>query len=175
MRIGIDIDGVLRDFARRVLTVHAARFPGHRQVKYEDWEYSIDENFPDTPDMWKLIYRDHMRDVFEEAEVLPGALEGFKKLQKTKHDVVIVTKQQSHAIQYSLTWLGVNGFNPKEIHVTSDKSTAKVDILLDDHIVNLERVAEFGTLPVAMTQPWNKLWTGEKVSNMMEFCDKYGN
>ena len=172
LRIGIDIDGVLRAFVPDVIRIFKKHYPDVVVRPYKDWLWTLTHSI-DLPreEIDYIIFNEHAREIFSQ-----GSLESFENLTTLQHmiaedlhDMIIVTHQYPGVERYSYQWLGNCGINVKEVYMHKDKTKAKCDILLDDGMYNLERVKG----PVCYDQPWNQSWTGPRVFSMKEFYDQY--
>jgi len=160
MKIGVDVDGVLRNFVGQLIATYKRHYPDHTVLPYETWKWRLDENFPDFPGdkvkftSW-LYHPKIIEEIMVRAPMFPGALHAFKELQKTRHEIIIVSHQRTGAEQYTLTWLGKHGFSPKHIHFTANKLEAATDAIIDDKKENLQAFRKAGKINICITRPWN--------------------
>lgn len=174
MTIGLDIDGVLRNFAEAVCRAYRNCYPWHEIKLWEHWDLS--KMFPIGEQIHDFIWLEHPVEVFAEARPYEGALEMVDALITEGHAIEFVTTQPPSSRTPTRRWLYERGMWDKGvvIFVMGDESKGGVgeyDILLDDGIHNLEAVLEAGRRAVCMARPWNMAWDGEKVHNYEEFLD----
>lgn len=173
--IGVDVDGVLRDFRSSVDRQYARIHPKDR-INHEHREYSLAERYPDSPanHIGNFVFREFAPEIFLGADIIPGAKEFFTKLTRNKRFCVgIVTSQNSITGPLTLMWLGKNGFNPAFVYIVPFRASKahvddRVDILIDDKIENLEEFSATGRRAICFTQEWNEGWQGERYGDFNE-------
>lgn len=155
MIIGIDVDGVLRDFVGSVQRIVKNLFP-HMEIK-EHTTYALQPAYPDDFDISKFIWEgSHTRDIFSAADIFPGAEDFMHKLSKLKVDVAICTSQKYRTEQYTLNWLQLRGIKYDHFFVTNAKHLLPVKVLVDDKpstIINCQSSSKI--IPICFEQPWN--------------------
>jgi 5'(3')-deoxyribonucleotidase len=169
-RVGLDVDGVLRDFTGALRTRYALDHPTHKVGRIDRWDFS--GAFPIGNDIWDYIYKDRTRELFEDAPPLPGAKTITRWLKRQGHEIWIVTSQPRGIEHHTLTWLKKNGIIYDHIAFTDAKARIECHVLLDDAIRNLNgfRDSRYG-ISVCMDRPWDREWAGERVYNFTEFRD----
>ena len=176
MRIAIDIDGVLRNFQAAIVDRYAeTHFQTDRIIEYENWEWNLVNNFPDYTgtakqfyDWWSLT---EAPEIMINAKRMPGALSAFKFIQnETRHTPVIVSSQRKGTEQYTLEWLGLNGFNSTETHFSKNKlkSNINCEAIIDDKTENLQDYKNAGKIAIAISHPWNVEWEGLVFKSLRE-------
>ena len=150
MRIGIDCDGVLRDFIPCLIDDIKETHPEHSDKilvpKSWDWE------------TWLPFWTEE-----ETEKYVFAAVEDWPILKtwamRNGHELVLVSAQREHCIEPTNAWLEKYGFDFKEKHYTQDKWSIDVDVLIDDSPAKLkkfkERSVSYG-VPICMNQTWNK-------------------
>lgn len=164
--IGVDIDGVLRNFDGSLARVYKAHYPEHVVREVSDWD--IHKFYPIGDDIYRFAFEEHGNEILLEADPYQGAEWFIHELEGRGHRVIFVTTQPANLRHPTLSWLALNGFNDQQVCFLSDKGLARVDILLDDHIKNLRSV-KLDTIPVAFDRPWNSSWDGERVHSFTQF------
>ena len=167
MVIGIDVDGVLRNFCgalTRVIREHYPQYLKEDFVEIKHWDFQNDFNC--TRDDIKQIYRyDHVEEIMCNANPVYGAIEQMYSLfdwaDKNNHSLVCVTSQKPDIRYYTLSWLGKYGLNFDTIYFTKGRFKWKtpVDYLVDDSPENFGnwvrgRGTESGF--ILMDRPYNK-------------------
>ena len=137
LRIGIDIDGVLRDNVGIMVDIYTLYF--NEKLRYEDVkQYNVEETFPRIPrelhmkaSQW--FFQEHSKEIFEDASAYPYVTEDIKALQEFA-DVYIITYQKSYKNKMqALKWLEEHDINPKGIIFLKNKELFDCDVLIDDN------------------------------------------
>jgi len=160
MNIGIDIDGVLRDFCGQLKTVYNKVYPDH--VISEITDYELSPFFPIGKDIYDFFQIRFPYEVFELAKPFPGAKEFVNSLRQNK--IVIITNQKRGNEIYTLNWLTMHGIYYDSIVFTKEKNIANIDVLIDDCDDNLKKANAF---PVCFAQNWNE-WSGIRTNDYKE-------
>jgi FMN phosphatase YigB (HAD superfamily) len=112
MRIGIDCDGVLRDFIPDLVDLIKEKHPEHTDKilvpKSWDWEDWLP--FWSEDETEKFVFEDNYKKLFgPEANVIPSVLEDWPKLvewaKENGHELVLVSAQRSHCEELTTEWL----------------------------------------------------------------------
>ena len=140
MVIGIDVDGVLRDFCDGLIKVVRKQYPQYLKkdfVRIENWNFKNDFNC--SHDDIKQIYRhNHAEEIMGNGIPIYGAIEQMYDLfdwgEKNGHTFVCITSQKPHARYHTLSWLGKYGLNFDTVYFRKgrDKWKVNVDYLVDD-------------------------------------------
>ena len=138
VRIGIDIDGVLRDFGVSFMKVMKKHFPETMLTdKITDWQF--EKHFTLSKKELQEIYWDKYCDaVFLEAPPIPGAIEQmwdlFEWAKETDNTLVCISSQRPTGRHNSLQWLGKHGLGFEETHFIKGRYKWKKDVdwLVDD-------------------------------------------
>lgn len=172
-KIGVDVDGVLRDIHRRLIEVYLKYYPKHKVGPIEQWHtYDISPYFPIGRGLYKFWFEDHPDEIYLQSKPYRGAVKFIQSLRQN-NEVVIVTKQPSeHTKKLTEEWLIINNIENHGILHAQDKGIFEGDMLLDDSTKNLEDILETkSAIPVCFNQPWNRDWKGLRVYNYHEFLD----
>lgn len=165
IRIGLDVDGVLRDFDSKVLEVIERLHPGKVKSKITtSWDYldNVDVDIKDLQLIWKET---HCEEIFREADIMPKAkeelrlLKDWMKTRKTRFQLVIATSQMPYNANHTFYWLGKNKFNFTEIHISNHKHNLNIDYLIDDSPKNYEKWVNAGrdeTKYILFDRPYNQ-------------------
>ena len=166
MRIGIDCDGVLRDFIPALVDSIKESHPEHTDKILEpnDWEWESWLPFWTEDETEKYVFEDNYLDFF--GAVCPPikeSVEDWKTLKRwaedNGHELILVSAQRPHCEEPTTAWLKEWGFDFGEIHYTKNKWAVDVDILIDDSPEKLDDFREksvVGGVPVCMKQSWNQ-------------------
>jgi len=183
MRIGIDCDGVLRDFIPDVVNLIKEKHPEHADKilvpKSWDWEDWLP--FWSEDETEKFVFEDNYEKLFgPEANIIPSVLEDWPILKawaiKNGHELVLVSAQREHCKELTTEWLQRWGIVFDEMHYTKEKWSVDVDVLIDDSPEKLdifnERSVAYGR-PICMKQTWNtesqkKYMTINRLSDLVD-------
>ena len=140
MKIGIDVDGVLRDFCDGLTKVVREHYPHYIKddfVEIDNWKLA--NNFNCTKkDLQEIYWYDHAHTIMGNSIPIYGAIrqmyELFSWADENNHSVVCVTSQKPHARHYTLSWLGKYGLNFDTVYFRKGwkKWMVDVDYLVDD-------------------------------------------
>lgn len=176
IRIGIDVDGVLRDFVGKVADL-AEEETGIRPEPPTTYYYDT-EKISFRRKIWTT--GEWLVPVFEEAKVIDGAKEGFEKfLANDRINLYIVSAQTKGTEKYTDNWLKKHEFDIPNIIYTSKKLEAPCQVLIDDKISNVKDYDENGRLGILMDTTYNKEYkTNRRVNSLLEAYElieeKYG-
>jgi 5'(3')-deoxyribonucleotidase len=173
-RIGIDVDGVLRDIDQPLLEVMKKYFPQFKLINPGAWQ--IAEKFSDLPENFsKILFTKYAKQIFLDGLVYPGAHKFYdnvlKLAEKYNGDVAIVTKQNVKSSLYTLKWLARHKFHVESLFIIYEpqsKTKAECDILVDDNLENLtEQEALYGGA-ICVKHPWNSGWPKKRLNDYDE-------
>ena len=183
MRIGIDCDGVLRDFIPDLISSIKETHPQHAdKIKpVHAWEWESWLPFWTEEETEKYVFEDNYIDFFGvDCPPIESSVEDWPKLVKwakeNNHQLILVSAQRENCKEMTEAWLQRWGFMFDEMHFTHDKWSIDVDVLVDD---SPEKLAKFNDRSVAyghgicMKQTWNKeLW--DKMMSIDRLSDLMG-
>ncbi len=186
-RIGIDIDGVLRDFSSDLYRVIKEHYPGYikpgsekvysvEEIRKEMTDWDLENSFNAPKEEIQRIYRE------EHAKTILGNGTPFvdnvnylrEQIKKDEHTFVAVTSQHPTCCHHTLSWLGKHelGFSSVVFKKGRRKWGVEIDYLVDDSPNNYNawvygRQQEEGI--ILMDQPWNeKIKATSRVNNIKE-------
>ncbi|MBS3124558.1 hypothetical protein J4437_08085 [Candidatus Woesearchaeota archaeon] len=170
MKIGIDIDGVIRDFFGKTEEVYFRKYPSHKLIRRDVYDISL--WFPIGKEIYKFAFETHAKEIYTQSLLYENALDFMIKLRKNNR-VILVTNQPEKKLEgLTKEWLEIKDIPYDELIFTKDKSEFIGDCLLDDHTANLERVARVGnSKPICFDRPWNQDWKGPRVKSYDEFLE----
>ena len=182
MRIGIDCDGVLRDFIPDLIDSIKETHPEHADkiLVPESWDWETWLPFWTDEETEKYVFEDNYLDFFGVvASPIKEAVEDWPKLKKwakeNGHELVLVSAQRPHCEEPTTDWLKEHGFDFDEMHYTKDKWSIDVDVLIDDSPEKLDifndRSVSYGK-SICMKTTWNqesqkKYMTIDRLSDIM--------
>ena len=166
MRIGIDCDGVLRDFIGHLINHVKEHYPEHADKILTplswDWEQWLP--FWKENETEKFVFDTHFSTLFGvECPPIQSSIDDWEDLKEwakeNGHELVLVSAQRDHCIGPTQAWLDYWGFDFDEVHFTHKKHLVDVDILIDDSPSKLGRFKKQSVnngSPICFRQPWNK-------------------
>ena len=166
MRIGIDCDGVLRDFIPDLIEGIKETHPEHADkiLVPRSWDWETWLPFWTEDETEKYVFEDNYLDYFGPVcSPIKSSVEDWKKLKawaiENDHELVLVSAQREHCIEPTDAWLEEHGFDFDEKHYTKHKWSVDVDVLIDDSPEKLEifneRSVNYGKA-IRYRQTWNE-------------------
>ena len=182
-RIGIDVDGVLRDFCHGLTHAIKTYYPEYikdteipeQYLQITDWH--LENNFNCTKeDLQQIYWYDRAKWIMGNGRPFKDNVRTLKNWIKHYNDIewVCVTSQKEHARHYTLSWLGKHELNFDRVVFArgKDKWQVDVDYLIDDSPVNYNywkdgRQDEDGF--ILLDRPYNqKIKSKHRVYNLKE-------
>lgn len=154
MKIAVDIDGVMADFATPA-NAFMASLLGVEPVEPYQWEWYHqygDEGEQAWKRLWKLIAADP--EWFTTLEPIPGAVEGVQALVEAGHDVEFVTARNPRYYGVTRLWFDTLDLD-LPVHCHRDKWELGHDALLDDNVDNVDLFHSHGGKACLFLQTWN--------------------
>lgn len=171
IRVGVDVDEVLRDFVGRI-----------QELVFEETGVYFerpDTYYFDTVGKSGISFRKKIwetgewaKPVFEGAAVIDGAKETWKEmLANPAIEPYIVTTQSAGTEEFTLNWLAKHGFTGyKEIYITKNKLEAPCQVLIDDKVDNFEAYQNNGRDGYLCSRPHNQHHkTHKRVKDFKDF------
>lgn len=183
----LDLDGVSYSFTH-ALGNEAARVTGRDRREFppaRTWNFPMDEwgfELPEFLDLMKSGWQ--ARELFWKGEPLPGAPEGWNKLQNTAGVYIHVVTDRPVDVDGAATrhWLETHGFGYHQLTITADKVDAVASLAetlgtnrtftIDDRDSNHLGYVDVGFDAYLMRQPWNThVVDTPHVRDLNEFAD----
>jgi len=189
-RIGIDVDGVLRDFCQALVRAIKTYHPEYIKDEYDETvvptmepdsgmvtDWYLENNFNCTKkDLQQIYWYDQAKWIMGNGKPFEENVRTLKNWIKHYNDIewVCVTSQKEHARHYTLSWLGKHelNFNKVVFAKGSDKWQVEVDYLIDDSPSNYKywfdgRQDDDGF--ILLDRPYNQnIKPKHRVSNLRE-------
>ena len=166
MRIGIDCDGVLRDFIPDLIEGIKTTHPEHADkiLVPNSWEWESWLPFWTEDETEKYVFEDNYLDYFGPVcSPIKSSVEDWVILKswaiRNGHELVLVSAQREHCVEPTDAWLEEHGFDFQEKHYTKLKWSVDVDVLIDDSPEKLDDFAKQsvnGGIPICYKQTWNQ-------------------
>ena len=167
MRIGVDIDGVLRDFVGSLRFQYRIDYPEANIKKVTEW--GIEKFFPMGNWIYDYMYKWRPKEIFELADEYDNAVWMMRELRCAGHDIWILTTQPQGTEKYTLNWLEAKCIEYDHLVFTEKKLLVDCNIYLDDSPNQLASLGAAGKWVVAFDRPWNQKWGGLRVKTHSEF------
>ena len=170
-RLGVDIDGVLRNLIPEINKVFEKHYP-----EYVEGKVAYDYNFPHIKmplkDKFNVIFNEYPKDVFLKSKPYAGIIEQFQELKSWCSNnnirLICATSQELHLIGLTYSWLGKYNITFEEMHITKNKGAIGLDYIIDDAPHNFENWIKNGNPAenfFLMDRDWNK---NEQVPNRIK-------
>lgn len=176
MRLGIDLDGVVADFATAAngwLAIELNREP--LPVDRWDWYKSYDTPTSPVDEVWERLWSEEVPSGFFLAVSPDGeALSALDVLAAQGHEVVFITARPAAAAADTQRWLEVQGLGGHPLIFTLSMETKRftdTDLLLDDKGETVLAHLQLAKPAVLFKRPWNREWWSRvpSVSSWGEF------
>lgn len=159
MRLGIDLDGVVADFATGWVKRYNGEFDSDLSPEQIDHWDAMGEltHFESMGEFWKWASRSERGSIFRHLDTYPGAVETLRRLSRN-HEIVIITAKPDWAVHDTFAWMADHAIPTREIHVTEGKWRVPCDVYLDDsprQIAELHRNRPEAVV-CRFVRPWNE-------------------
>ena len=148
-RVGIDVDGVLRNFCQALVSAIKRYHPEYIKDEYDETtvptmepesgmvtDWYLENNFNCTKkELQQIYWYDHAKWIMGNGRPFEENVRTLKYWMKhINKEWVCITSQKEHARHYTLSWLGKHELNFDKVVFAkdSDKWQVDVDYLIDD-------------------------------------------
>jgi len=169
--LGIDIDGVLRNFNKQLNEVYIKHDSNYIPNQIKEWDLS--KQYPIGSKIYDFLDKNAW-EIYEKAPVYDGAKEMLRQLKRRDHRIHLITSAYYSAAVSTATilWLGRNQIPYDLLAFTDVKWHVCAHIYLDDSPLHLNDLARHvGTTVICFTRPWNegnKNWNGLRADTYSE-------
>ena len=156
MRIGIDIDGVLRDLYTQLVDVYLREYPDEWCRPVSEWgNYDISDVFSIGDEIYNFWFRSSCtKEIYQSAKPFPGY--GIIHDMATKNEIEIISNQPNDLTTYfTLNWLQGLNLPYNGLHFTKDKFLIDCDIYVEDSPEQILRLRKDNKRVVVVKCPWN--------------------
>lgn len=182
MRIGVDLDGCVYDFASdfRKWVHQSTGKPWSELPEATEWRFY---------ESWGMTTQDYLDSlaagcmdgrVFYDGDPIPDALTELRYLADKGHELHIVTNRMFEgARENTLHWLGLWRVPFTSLTFSPDKTVVPVDVFIEDNVENAAALLAAGTPVALFDQPWNRGFDDavrcEGWSAVATYCQAVGN
>lgn len=163
MKIGIDVDNCLNDFARGLISFN--NIYNNENLTIEDIKsYDIHKHVKCGEEIYEYI---DLPDFFTSLNPLPYSQEVTKRLVE-QHELYFVTATYPNHVMDKASWLMLHfpHIPIENLIVTQHKNLVNVDLLIDDHIHN---IVHFPNHTILFDYAWNRNFnTRYRAKNWLE-------
>jgi hypothetical protein len=153
--VGIDLDGVVVDFAATA-NRWLATYLNVSEQPVDQWNWYLNYDHPDRDVAWKSMWREFNHgDLFGQCEPVVGAGPAVQLLDALGHEVVFITHRNPSTAAVTAYWLDVYGLNFPVVY-ERDKWTFSCDVYVDDKPENVYSLIDNHKRAILFDQPWNK-------------------
>ena len=174
--VGIDLDGVLYDFAG-VFHEFVQNRSGITLPKPAKWDFYKDWGMTDKDfDVLLVEAIDNMR-IFNSVAPMANSIEGWNLLKAHDIKIHVLTHRGHLAYGQTVQWLSKYGLIPDSLHFGDNKtilSTIAKDecAAIDDYPLYYDRYEKANILSFLRTQPWNGEKYARRVDDLLDFAEK---
>jgi 5'(3')-deoxyribonucleotidase len=188
MRLGIDIDSTIRQFAEDSIYKWNLEYKDcqidngincfSRKMVINDWA-DYDYFYKVCGGRDKAFAWWIQNEVFRHAPVMTGARESLLDLHRSGHDIVIISKQTRHshpeAARQTTEWLYSNRIYYDELHYCNNKTVVDVDVLIDDNAKLIEEFAlhnakDSNKFAILLRYPWSCHFNIKELQTITSCC-----
>lgn len=175
--VGIDLDGVMYDFAGAFHEYCSAKLnrsdlphPQHWEF-YEDWGMDAETFYAILDDATEN------EQIFKWRPPTPNSLQGWHKFQEMGIRIHVLTHRKHNSHIQTLEWLHQYGFVPDSVYFGFDKVVLSAMAgdefaAIDDYYGYYEQYEQVGVKAFMCTQPWNEMHRGRRVVDLLDFANK---
>ena len=168
MRIGVDIDGVLRDFIGALTAQYKKDFPDHKVNPITRWD--LHPFFPIGEGIYDYVFNTRPKEIFEFGNPYPRALSAMLALTGRGHEIIYITAQSRGREVYTLKWLLTHDFPYSGLFFTEAwKGAIDCDIFIEDNPNNIKTLQAANKRVFCYRQSYNKTVDCPSVSTLEEF------
>jgi FMN phosphatase YigB (HAD superfamily) len=180
MRVGVDLDGVVYDFARHVqryLIEHAGHSPDELAF-LDSWKFWIEWGWDDDRFMRACDEAVDAGVLYATGEPNAGAVDALHRIADAGHELHVVTARSAGttptaALVATESWLQAYDVPYSSLTMSADKTVVPTDVFVDDSLGNYDALVAAGVRAYLLNQPWNAPYDDgrRRVVDVAEFAD----
>ena len=178
MRVGVDLDGCVYDFASG-LRAYLCRALGWDEKDCPDptvWEFY--RHWGLDTDAFLTACHDAVDDgmLWTQGETFPGAVEAVRRLYEVGHEIVVITDRHfgtdpADSRTQTIAWAEQVGLPYDELFISADKTVAGVEVMCEDRVDHYVALLGAGVHPVLIDRPWNRSsWVERRVPDVPAYA-----
>lgn len=178
MRIGIDIDGTIRDWFGKLTELYQRCCPDDRINPDDIKHYDVAEFFPIGKRIYELAFGVWAEELYLGAEPYPNSIEPLLRLWRdyaAKHEIIFLSYQPNmQTAYYTDSWLRQQGLPFKTWYTVENDNKLSLlrntmpDVLIDDSPENLKTARDCGILPIRIRRSWNAGFQAIPIDDMWD-------
>jgi hypothetical protein len=159
MRIGLDIDGCVRDIHSKLVQVYRRELDEefHWCDNPEKWAvYEISNYFSLGKGVYDFWFKTHAKEIYTKSLPFPDLYE-IEALYDEGDDIIVLTDQPNQETTiYTLEWVLKHIPYAIEIHFTPNKGSVGCDVYFDDAPHHIKNIVSCGGKVVIRGHRWNE-------------------
>jgi len=175
IRIGIDLDGVLRNLVGNVLQkVNEDYKTSFREKDVTMWDFDKELISKEVSDfnLYQFIHLNPT--ILNKCDVYRKFIKIYKKLRAMDdYDIIIITNQPINWRRRTIHWLIENYISFDGLIFTEEKHKWELDVIIDDKIETCLQCASNEILTFLWNQPWNNEFNKSKITDSTTFRNLY--
>lgn len=174
--VGIDLDGVIYDFAG-VFHEFVQNRSGITLPEPAKWDFYKDWGMTDKDFDIILAEATQKMRIFDSVAPMENTVDGWNLLKTHGIKIHVLTHRGHLAYEQTASWLNKYGLIPDSLHFGDNKtilSTIATDecAAIDDYPLYYDRYEKANILSFLRTQPWNGEKYARRVDDLLEFAEK---
>lgn len=157
MRIGLDIDNVLNDFDRKVLTEYK-KFTNNKTLKYADIDWRSEEI--------STFLNNNMEEISLKLPLRRNTKYYMDKLLEDGHELILITHRvyphYNNPYEVTTKWLEKHKINYSKLVMSKNSNKSEeckkysIDIMIDDRVSQCEKMIDDGINCYVMLTKYNR-------------------
>ena len=157
MRIGVDVDGVLRNLYTKMVEVYKVVYPNEFYRPVEEWKsYILSDNFSIEDEIYDFLFdSEYTEEIYTEARPFYGI--DIMRGITDKHSIELITDQKHNLPTfYTLNWLQGLGVPYHGLHFTKQKHLIDCDLYVEDNPKQIHSLVSHGKEVVVIDYLYNR-------------------
>lgn len=174
--VGIDLDGVIYDFASVFHAYAQSRLNKQLSVP-ERWDFYKDWGMTDRDFETMLAEGIKEERIFDRDAPMPRTVEGWNLLKENNIKIHVLTHRGHLAYEQTVQWLIKYGLIPDSLHFVNNKTILNIIAedecaAIDDYPLYYDKYEKANILSFLRTQPWNGEKYARRVDDLLEFAKR---
>ena len=157
MRIGIDVDGVLRNLYDKLIEIYLRENPSEWCKPLQEWKsYYLKDNFSNGEDIYSFLWDSgHSQEIYLKAPSFPG-IDIIDQMHQENEIEIITSQPNNRTAQYTLHWIRSMKIPYHGLHFTHDKCSIDCDVYVEDSPEHIHDMLHCGKQVVVIDYGYNK-------------------